>query len=53
MYHHLTILAYELNDQPMGLVHGAPLRLRNEVELRYQLVKWVRLLALDRTARPR
>lgn len=42
MYHRLTILAYELNGEPLGLVHGAPLRLRNEVELGYKLVKWVR-----------
>ncbi len=41
MYHHLTMLAYELGDEPLGLVHGAPLRLRNEVELGYKLVKWV------------
>jgi methionine sulfoxide reductase catalytic subunit len=41
MYHRLTILAYDLNDEPLGLVHGAPLRLRNEVELGYKLVKWV------------
>ncbi len=41
MYHRLTILAYELNGEPLGLVHGAPLRLRNEVELGYKLVKWV------------
>jgi DMSO/TMAO reductase YedYZ molybdopterin-dependent catalytic subunit/thiosulfate reductase cytochrome b subunit len=41
MFHKLTILAYELNGEPLGLVHGAPLRLRNEVELGYKLVKWV------------
>lgn len=41
MFHRLTILAYELNGEPLGLVHGAPLRLRNEVELGYKLVKWV------------
>ncbi len=41
MYHHLTMLAYELNDEPLGLVHGAPLRLWNEAELGYKLVKWV------------
>ncbi len=41
MYHRLTILAYELNNEPLGLVHGAPLRLRNEVELGFKLVKWV------------
>jgi sulfoxide reductase catalytic subunit YedY len=41
MHHKLTMLAYELNDEPLGCVHGAPLRLRNEVELGYKLVKWV------------
>lgn len=41
MFHRLTILAYELNGEPLGRVHGAPLRLRNEVELGYKLVKWL------------
>lgn len=41
MFHRLTILAYELNGEPLGCVHGAPLRLRNEVELGYKLVKWI------------
>jgi methionine sulfoxide reductase catalytic subunit len=41
MYHLLTMLAYELPGEPLGLVHGVPLRLRNEVELGYKLVKWV------------
>lgn len=41
MFHRLTILAYELNGEPLGSVHGAPLRLRNEVELGYKLVKWI------------
>ncbi len=41
MYHRLTMLAYGLNDKPLGLVHGAPLRLRNEVELGFKMVKWV------------
>lgn len=44
MYHRLTMLAYELNDEPLGLVHGAPLRLRNEVELGFKLVKWVQAI---------
>ena len=41
MYHELTILAYALNDEALGLVHGAPLRVRNQVELGYKMVKWV------------
>ncbi|MBV8431702.1 MAG: molybdopterin-dependent oxidoreductase [Solirubrobacterales bacterium] len=44
MYHRLTILAYELNGAPLGLVHGGPLRLRNEVELGYKHVKWVQAI---------
>ncbi len=29
MSHHLTMLAYDMNDQPLSFGHGAPLRLRN------------------------
>ncbi len=36
-----TLLAYEMNDEPLGAAHGAPLRLRNEVELGFKHVKWV------------
>lgn len=42
MYHHLTMLAYEMNDGAVPIPHGAPLRLRNEVELGFKQVKWVR-----------
>jgi hypothetical protein len=28
-----ALLAYEMNGQPLSELHGAPLRLRNEVEL--------------------
>jgi DMSO/TMAO reductase YedYZ molybdopterin-dependent catalytic subunit/thiosulfate reductase cytochrome b subunit len=41
MRHELTILAYEMNGEPLPLVHGAPLRLRDEVELGFKQVKWV------------
>lgn len=41
MYHEQTILAYELNGQPLNVAHGAPLRLRDEVELGFKQVKWI------------
>ncbi len=41
MYHDLTILAYEMNGEPLSETHGAPLRLRDEVELGFKQVKWV------------
>jgi methionine sulfoxide reductase catalytic subunit len=42
MSHHLTMLAYDMNDQPLSFGHGAPLRLRNEVELGFKQVKWIK-----------
>jgi methionine sulfoxide reductase catalytic subunit len=36
-----TLLAYEMNGEPLGESHGAPLRLRNEVELGFKQVKWI------------
>jgi thiosulfate reductase cytochrome b subunit len=42
MYNHLTLLAYEMNGKPLPIVHGAPLRLRNESELGFKQVKWIR-----------
>ncbi len=44
MYHELTMLAYEMNGERLGLMHGAPLRLRNEVELGFKMVKWIRAI---------
>lgn len=44
MKHHLTILAYEMNGQPLPLVHGAPLRLRCENELGFKQVKWIQAI---------
>jgi methionine sulfoxide reductase catalytic subunit len=41
MKHHLTILAYEMNGEPLNVLHGAPLRLRNELELGFKQVKWI------------
>ncbi len=42
MSHHLTMLAYDMNDEPLTFGHGAPLRLRNEIELGFKMVKWIK-----------
>jgi DMSO/TMAO reductase YedYZ molybdopterin-dependent catalytic subunit/thiosulfate reductase cytochrome b subunit len=44
MRNHLTILAYEMNGEPLNELHGAPLRLRNELELGFKQVKWIRAI---------
>ncbi|MBO9198146.1 molybdopterin-dependent oxidoreductase [Rhizobium sp. 16-449-1b] len=41
MRHELTILAYAMNDTPLTVLHGAPLRLRCENELGFKMVKWI------------
>ncbi|MEU6345665.1 molybdopterin-dependent oxidoreductase [Streptomyces sp. NPDC046977] len=41
MRHRLTLLAYEMNGEPLNELHGAPLRLRNELELGFKQVKWI------------
>jgi sulfoxide reductase catalytic subunit YedY len=40
--HPQTILAMEMNYQPIPITHGAPLRLRCETQLGYKMVKWLR-----------
>ena len=42
--HPQTILAYELNDQPLPVDNGAPLRLRVENQLGYKHAKYIRAL---------
>ncbi len=44
MRHTLTLLAYEMNNEPLPLLHGAPLRLRVENELGFKMVKWIRAI---------
>ena len=45
-YHPQTILAYELNGQPLNISHGAPLRLRFERQLGYKQAKYVERIEL-------
>jgi DMSO/TMAO reductase YedYZ molybdopterin-dependent catalytic subunit len=44
-----TLLAYEMNGQPLNHLHGAPLRLRVENQLGFKMVKWIQAIefALD------
>jgi methionine sulfoxide reductase catalytic subunit len=42
MSYKLTMLAYDMNDAPVSFGHGAPLRLRNETQLGFKLVKWIK-----------
>lgn len=42
MSYPLTMLAYEMNDEDLSFGHGAPLRLRNEVQLGFKMVKWIK-----------
>jgi sulfoxide reductase catalytic subunit YedY len=39
-----TLLAYEMNDQPLNDLHGAPLRLRVENQLGFKMVKWIQAI---------
>jgi len=39
--HPQTILAYDMNGQPLPVPHGAPLRLRLERQLGYKMAKYV------------
>lgn len=40
--HPQTILAYEMNEAPIPIVHGAPVRLRVETQLGFKHVKWLK-----------
>lgn len=40
-FHPQTLLAYAMNDQPLSIGHGAPLRLRVERQLGYKQAKYV------------
>ena len=42
MSYELTMLAYDMNGEPLSFGHGAPLRLRNETQLGFKMVKWIK-----------
>jgi methionine sulfoxide reductase catalytic subunit len=44
--HAQTILAYQMNEAPLQVAHGAPCRLRVETQLGFKMVKWVRSIEL-------
>ena len=47
-FHPQTILAYEMNNAPLTVRHGAPVRLRVERQLGYKMAKYVmRIDAVD------
>jgi DMSO/TMAO reductase YedYZ molybdopterin-dependent catalytic subunit/thiosulfate reductase cytochrome b subunit len=39
-----SLLAYEMNYQPLNHLHGAPLRLRVENQLGFKMVKWIQAI---------
>lgn len=41
-FHAQTILAYEMNDRPLPIKHGAPIRLRAERQLGYKMAKYIK-----------
>jgi DMSO/TMAO reductase YedYZ molybdopterin-dependent catalytic subunit len=44
--HPQTLLAYEMNFEPLNRLHGAPLRLRVENQLGFKMVKWIQATEL-------
>lgn len=44
--HPQTILAYRMNDAPLSVAHGAPLRLRVERQLGYKHAKYIKRIEL-------
>lgn len=50
--HPQTLLALDLNDAPLDLDHGAPVRLRIPTQLGYKSAKWVQRIELASDLRP-
>jgi DMSO/TMAO reductase YedYZ molybdopterin-dependent catalytic subunit len=48
-WHAQTLLAYELNDEPLPIKNGAPIRVRVERQLGYKMAKYImRIQLVDR-----
>ena len=45
-FHPQTLIAYDLNGKPLGVPHGAPLRLRVERQLGYKQAKYIRRIEI-------
>lgn len=45
-FHPQTLIAYELNGAPLGVPHGAPLRLRVERQLGYKQAKYLQRIEI-------
>ena len=50
LHHNQSLLAYEMNGEPLPVLHGAPLRLRVENQLGFKQVKWIREIELSATS---
>jgi DMSO/TMAO reductase YedYZ molybdopterin-dependent catalytic subunit len=48
-FHAQTILAYSMNDMPLSVGHGAPLRLRVERQLGYKQAKYIKRITVTDT----
>jgi len=46
-----TLLAYNMNGQPLDQLYGAPLRLRVENQLGFKMVKWIRAIEFVESAK--
>jgi len=44
LMHPQSLLAHEMNGEPLGEQHGSPLRLRVENQLGFKMVKWIRAI---------
>jgi sulfoxide reductase catalytic subunit YedY len=44
LMHPQTLLAYEMNGEPLPTLHGPPLRLRVENQLGFKMVKWIKAI---------
>lgn len=50
-YHEQTILAYDMNDAPLTVPHGAPIRVRLERMLGYKQAKYIMRIEITDTLR--